>query len=189
MFLRLEYQASYLTSKDQFPLPNFRALANAKINSHVLELNLQPGRPSPLGSASLGAAVMRIVAECPISHSNAGNVPSHIDKADIAALHEAVKLALHQSHVEIYRGHAMGGDEVLYGRAGLLWAILNIRNHIFDEETRTALYPIFKVVPKLVDAIMDAGKLGAQEYVKQHGEPGALPLMWPWFDQYYAVGA
>jgi hypothetical protein len=113
-------------------------------------------------------------------------VAGHIDKDDYGALREAIRLAIDQEHVVPYRGHAMGGDEVLYGRAGLLWAVLNIRNHPVDKETCDFLC---EAVPNLVDAIIDAGKIGAQEYVKLDGEPEAFPLMWKWFDEYYAVGA
>ncbi len=112
-----------------------------------------------------------------------------INKDDITALHNAVEVALLQDHVVVHQGHAMGGDEVLYGRAGLLWAVLNLQQHAFDENTSTALDPVFGAVPKLVAAIIDSGILGAQQYVKLHGGTNAMPLMWPWFDEYYGVGA
>jgi hypothetical protein len=168
MFLRLDRQSSYLER-----YPDFQTLATKRINPRALKLELQPGRCSPLGSTSLGAAVMRM-----LSHTNTDS--------DILDIREAVNEALHQDRVVSYRGHTMGGDEVLYGRAGLLWAVLNLRNHILDKDIENQA---FGAVPKLVDAIMDAGKLGAEDYAEQHGESRALPLMWPWFDGYYGVGA
>lgn len=85
----------------------------------------------------------------------------------------------------VSRGRNIGGDEVLYGRAGLLWAILNLREHVFDEKTREALQPVFKAVPELVDAIINAGKKTAHEFAKAVGTEQALPLMWMWMEQHY----
>jgi hypothetical protein len=189
-YLRLEYQSAYLRAEeDESPLPDFRKLADARINPHQLDLDVQPGRPSPVGSAALGAAVMRIIGHSPVSHLIPGvDSQKRLEKDDIEALHNIVQIALQQSHTVPFRGHSMGGDEVMTGRTGLLWAISNIQHHIVDDVTQRELDPIFEAVPKLVDAIMDAGRVGAEEYVAKNGDANALPLMWPWFDGHYGLG-
>lgn len=192
MFLRLEKQVhalsdfNHVNGEFNLPLPNFRALMKEWVNPHLLELKLQPGRPSPLCSPSLGASVIRIVAT---THESDSSIISPNIKDDIAMLHEAVRIAINQDPFVTRNGHSMGGDEVLYGRAGLLWALANIDRHNVDMETAQALQPVLELMPKLRDAITDAGKGGAEKYVKAHDEITALPLMWPWLDDYYGLGA
>lgn len=189
-YLRLEYQSAYLKADDdENPLPDFRKLARARINPRQLNLDVQPGRPSPVMSPSLGAAVMRIIVHSPSSHSILGlDAPKHLEKGDIGALRDIIQTALQQSHAVPFRGHSMGGDEVMTGRTGLLWSISNIQHHVFDKVNRPELNLIFEEMPKLVDAIMDAGRVGAEEYLAKNGEANALPLMWLWFDGNYGLG-
>jgi hypothetical protein len=192
MFLRLERQAHALSDFDQItgefspPLPDFRALMKQHVNPHPLELKLQPGRPSPLCSPSLGASVIHILANA--YGPDSGVLGPNI-KDDIKTLHEAVQIAINQDSVVIRNGHSMGGDEVLYGRAGLLWALANIDRENVDMETSQALQPVIELKSKLRDAIIDAAKRGLEEYVKAHGEITALALMWPWLDNYFGLGA
>ena len=143
MYLRLKDQAAYLADEGESWLPDFQSLASKRTDQHGIKLDLQAGRPSPLGSASLGAAVMRILTFVSNPHSNTEESFWKCIEDDIAALQEAVQIALQQEPVVPYRGHLMGGDEVLYGRAGLLWAILNLRNHVSNAGARTALDPVF----------------------------------------------
>ena len=97
-------------------------------------------------------------------------------------LREAIRSALHQ-------GTTLGSDEALYGRVGLLWAILNFRQYSVDvEEVQGELESLLEAVPRLLDLIMDTGRWGAHEYARQNGTLDALPLMWPWHDRYY-IGA
>jgi len=193
MFLRLERQAHALSEVDPVsgefnpPLPDFRALMKYHLNPQPLELKLQPGRPSPLCSPSLGASVLRILAAPNKSDSSAVNPNTNI-KFDITTLHEAVQFAINQEPTVTRNGHSMGGDEVLYGRAGLLWALANIDGHDVDTETGRALQPVLELKLKLRNAIIDAGKRGLEEYEKVHGET-EWPLMWPWIDGYYGLGA
>lgn len=156
------------------------------VNAQPLELKLQPGRPSPLCSPSLGASIIRILGR---THESDFSVPSPNIKHDITTLHEAVQIAINQDPVVTRNGHSMGGDEVLYGRAGLLWALVNVDRHNVDMETPKALQSVLELKPKLRDAIIDAGKRGVEEYVKVHDEITALPLVWPWLDDYYGLGA
>lgn len=147
-----------------------------------------PGRLGPLVSP-LGPVVLRILAalECPNEKSPDNTATVALD--DIAALHEAVAISLKHGQVIDFKGHQMGGDEILYGRAGILWAILNIRNHIFDERTLSAMRPVFEKVPLLVHAIVEAGKKGSRDFIEANGSKDAFPLMWLWMEQRYALGA
>lgn len=175
MFLRLERQSPYISEKDQPPLPDFRKLAEAYTSREQLRL----GRLSPLGSESLGAPVTRIVAGCSAFDSNRTGPYDRVHGRDIITLREAIQAAVRQ-------GKDMGGDEALYGRVGLLWAILNLRQcNVEDERVQVELEQISGSVQSLVDLIMETGKLGAQNYARDHEREGALPLMWMWHDRYY----
>lgn len=135
-------------------------------------------------SSSLTAAVLRILAATTAAEDARGS----ISKDDISSLEKAVGLALANPPLINYRGQNIGVDEVLYGRAGLLWAILNLRTRGFDTETRNALLSIFETVPKLIDVIVDAGRQGSRDYIKKYGEKNALPLMWIWMEGRYGLG-
>ena len=93
--------------------------------------------------------------------------------------------------------------EVLYGRAGLLYALLYLRNsvHAHSREQREELEGELEtllsdtVLTILVDSIIERGKFGARVL---SSEPGALhdadtgdlpPLMWKWHGRRYLGGA
>lgn len=177
MFLRLERQAPYITEEDQTPLPDLRKFAQAYTSQHHLRL----GRLSPLGSESLGAPVTRILSACSALRSDKSGPNEHerVHNRDIIMLREATQAAIDQ-------GTTAGGDEALYGRVGLLWAILNLRQcHIENERFLAEMGPVFENMQKLVDLIMDTGKLGVNEYASDQGRQDNLPLMWMWHDRYY----
>lgn len=175
MFLRLERQAPYITEQGQPPLPDFGRSADAYTSQHHLRL----GRLSPLGSESLGAPITRILTACSAARSNRTSTNNRIHNRDITLLQEATQAA-------IDHGITAGGDEALYGRIGLLWAILNLRQcQIEDESFQAGLGPVFENLPRLVDLIVDTGKLGAHEYGRDQGRQDTLPLMWKWHDRYY----
>jgi hypothetical protein len=83
----------------------------------------------------------------------------------------------------------MGGDEMLYGRAGLLWALLNVRAHQFDDETQKALSPVLNKIPELLRVMIDAGRQGSKDYNQKNGDPDAHPLMYAWMEGHYCFGA
>lgn len=188
MFLRLETQAKYLAEDDSL-MPEFRKLAFSYLNPNKSELNLAPGRPTPLCHPFLGAIVLRILTTPYGSSASEVEQLNPYLKEDVVMLHNALQAAIFQSPTVARLGHAMGGDEVLLGRAGLLWALLNIRRHEFSQNVRAVIEEIFTLVPELMNAIIHAGKQGAREYVTKHGEATAFPLMWPWLDDYYSLGA
>jgi hypothetical protein len=51
----------------------------------------------------------------------------------ITCLQDAVNQALKNGFIVSHGEHRMGGDEMLFGRAGLLWLLLNVRVHQFSE--------------------------------------------------------
>lgn len=181
-FLRLNRQAASLAQDGETNPPDFRKYADERIFPNGPDLPLLPSRISPLGSLSpIPAAVLRIVAA---AESNGA-----VSKDDIQCLHEAVGMALKNGHIVPHAGDNLGGDEILYGRAGLLWSILNIRAHKFDDETQKALDPLYEAVPKLVDVIIEGGRQGTKDCAKQYGEKDTLPLMYMWMEGYYCLGA
>jgi hypothetical protein len=185
--LRLERQAKYLATPEMPTdslISEFRRLAASRVNPHIHKANPRPGRLSPIGSFSLGAAVTRIIAGISRLPVLDGEGQHRVHKRDVATLGEAVGIALNQAHLS-------GGDEVLYGRAGLLFALLNLRTlapELRDESVKEMLKISFADIPKLVNVIVETGLRGSEDYKSVHGSQEALPLMWPWHEKFY-VGA
>jgi len=113
-------------------------------------------------------------------------------------LQAAIDHALVLERTSTLHGHEMGVDEILYGRTGLLWALLqmdeaDVEGRVrWNEEnlsTKKSLLNILHVaIPKLCRAIIQAGLDGATDFVKQHGSEDAMPLMWSWIDTFYSPG-
>ncbi|KKZ61981.1 hypothetical protein EMCG_03538 [[Emmonsia] crescens] len=175
MFLRLEEQAGYVADGDEIPFlaSEFHELASSRLSHSVSKAShLRPGQLSPLGSANLGASVLRILAVV------TGSTFQRAASLDIDILQSATESAIKQ-------GTILGGDEALYGRAGLLWALLQIRQRCNDEENTAALTPVFTMIPRLVTVIIETGRVGSRDYRHLYGGQDVLPLMWPWHDKYY----
>ncbi|KAL4809862.1 hypothetical protein BDV18DRAFT_49900 [Aspergillus unguis] len=175
-YLRLAHQAPLLAS----PVPDFKSLASARIPNHGPDLPLHIGGLSPLPSKSPIAAVSLRILDA-LSNSNAAGA-----EADISCLNDAIDLALSHGSTGFYHGHNLGADEVLFGRTGLLWSLVNIRAKA--TESSSALEPILARIPALVRAIIESGREGVAEYIKEHGKEGALPLMWIWKPGGYGIG-
>lgn len=107
----------------------------------------------------------------------------------ITYLQDAVNFALKNEAIVPHGEHRMGGDEMLYGRAGLLWLLLNVRVHRFSDDTETALSPLLDMVPRLIRVIIEAGREGSKDYEQKHGEKDTHPLMYAWMEGHYAFGA
>ena len=181
-FLRLERQKDVL---GETKLPDFGSLANERIIPAGDVKLPPPGYMSPVGS-SLGPLVVRVLAALEYPGQSAS-------QNDIKLLNTALQRSLSHGHVVSSSSgdHIRGVDEVLYGRAGLLWAVVNIRYHrrAFDKEMKANTEPLFDALPRLVEAIIDGGRRGARDYVKNYGEKDALPLMWVYKDEKYSLGA
>jgi len=76
-----------------------------------------------------------------------------------------------------------GGDEVLYGRAGLLWALLNLEKlHPKAGERIRGWADGDDVIGILVRRIIDAGRRGRVTAKKEYNVD---TLMWEWHDSMY----
>lgn len=184
MFLRLGHQAASLAKDNEASVPDFRTPADERISPAAQDQPLVPSKLSPLGSFTpFPAAVLHILA--------AASANQPVSKDDIRPFYEGVDLALKNGHIVTHEGANLGGDEILYGRSGLLYSILIIRshNHRFDEETRKALNPLYEAIPRLVDSIVEGGKQGANDFSKQYGEKDKMPLMYMWMEGFYCLGA
>jgi hypothetical protein len=179
-FLRLGSQAPYLDDYDgAAPLPDLRAEATSWIDPNLSILDLQPGRPSPLESKSLGASVLRVLA-------------GTWGDGDPQLISDAIGFAVAQPRCVEFRDHLMGTDEVLYGRAGLLWALLEISKRCStDHQTQTAFSLVRQQIPRLCKVMIEAGKQGAEEYRSKNSddEENVWPLMWSWIDGWHSLGA
>lgn len=180
-FLRLERQKDVL---GETKLPGFGRLASERIIPVGNVKIPPPGYMSPVGS-SLGPLAMRVLAA--LEHPG-----QSVSQNDINLLNTAVQRSLGHGHVVSSSSgdHIRGVDEVLYGRAGLLWVVISIRyyRHMLNE-MKVNTESLFEAIPKLVKMIIDGGRRGARDYVKNYGEKGALPLMWVYKDERYSLGA
>ncbi|GLA18932.1 hypothetical protein AnigIFM62618_006590 [Aspergillus niger] len=181
-FLRLDHQVRAFSNKEVGLPLDFRRLASEQIIPHGPDFPLLPERVAPFGSSSvLVGPLMRILA--------AAQSGASMSEADIECLRSVVQVAIGNDHMLPHGDGMMGTDEVLYGRAGLLWAVLSVRAHKYDEGATGLLTSIFESVPDLVDAIIKGGLQGRDDYVEEYGERGALPLMWHWHEDRYGLGA
>ncbi|WEW55847.1 hypothetical protein PRK78_001280 [Emydomyces testavorans] len=169
MSLRLQRQAKHLQTEDMSTdtlISEVQGLANTRLNPQIVKAHLHAGRLSPLGSASFGAPVVRIIAAGQGLPLPTGDGYHRIHKRDIAEVQNAVCVALHQ-------GNERGGDELLYGRVGLLHAILNIRKLRLDDASAEALRSsVFESIPRLVDCIISAGGILDMLLACEPGELG-----------------
>ncbi|KAJ5648114.1 hypothetical protein N7490_004486 [Penicillium lividum] len=187
-FLRLDYQSSVLNDEN-VSRPDYRQLALERIPSEFPETPLLPSRLSPAGSFSpISAVSLRVFSALAKSNWGKDFKPS-LSQQDITCLLDASNQALKNAPLVHHDGRNMGGDEMLYGRAGLLWTLLNIRTHQFDDETQKALGPVHETIPKMIDVIIDSGRQGSKDYIEKNGAQDAHPLMYAWMEGHYCFGA
>lgn len=167
---------------------DYRELALQQIPSGLPEASLLPSRLSPTGSASpLTAVTLRILAALAREDWKDGH--ANIAVEDISCLLNAVQIALKNEPLVTHDGRRMGGDEMIFGRAGLLWTLLNVRAHTFDEQTQKALTPVLDKIPEFIRVVIDAGRQGSKSYIEKNGDQEAHPLMYAWMEDHYCFGA
>ena len=116
----------------------------------------------------------------------------------VSILRSAVKLALYrQVQSENVPLMPYDGCEVLYGRAGLLYALLFLRTNAAAEtysdvplagEIKSLIS--FSTLRKLVDDVIDRGMMGADATRPPGVAPSAWsPLMWSWHHNLYLGAA
>jgi hypothetical protein len=177
---RIQYQNSEDSDIISHGFEDLLAAARQRFlkGGNVERININPGRPSPLTSPLLGKLVLRALSE------------RWLDKSPVDLLF-VMEIATAQSPTFLLHGHQMGVDEVLCGRSGLLWAILEIRKRCPEGESRAAFAPVFQHIHKLVQSILAAGRAGAQLHRQTAGDGNVvnMPLMWSWFDHFFSLGA
>lgn len=186
--MRLDYQSSVLANQ-KAASSEFREYALQRIPSGLPDMPLLSSRLSPAGSLSpVTAVALHILSAVAESKWGSDAQPS-LSPELITCLQDAVNLALKNEAIVPHGEHRMGGDEMLYGRVGLLWLLLNVRAHRFSDETEAALAPVLDMVPQLIRVIIEAGREGSRNYLQKHGEKDAHPLMYAWMEGHYAFGA
>ncbi|KAJ5122592.1 uncharacterized protein N7443_002695 [Penicillium atrosanguineum] len=187
-FLRLDYQSAVLADGRE-PSPDYRQHALQRIPSDFPDIALTPSRLSPAGSFSpIAAVTLRILSVVANANWQTDAKPS-LSQKDITCLDDATNLALKNGPLVPHDDRNMGGDEMLYGRAGLLWVLLNVRAHEFDDETQKALSSVLNKIPELLRVIIDAGRQGSKDYIQKNGDQDAHPLMYAWMEGHYCFGA
>lgn len=184
--LRLERQRSSIQHEtDQ----DYYQIASDLIIQTPTNIELIDGRLSALAS-NVGPSFMRILAYCEQLNlrTQADLTP---DSEDFRLFNQAVERATLHSPVYTFKGFSLGGDELIFGRAGLLWALLTLKKHVTraSKPLTPHISTALQSIPKLVGAIIAGGKQGSQHFIKLHGPKHALPLMWQWMEGYYALGA
>ena len=189
MFLRLSVQYDAAGLGSHFP-STFRAKVPAIISRLLPDpgtrLNgLKHGRLSPLDSSS-GPAFMYVLASLSFPAMDFG----HGVMTERNAWHAAIK-TLRTARRFAVEDESLGGDEVLYGRAGLLWALINLRSWLKSDTRGVDGYrreDLQKVVGEsietLVESILVTGNTGAMLYERGHNGI-SLPLMWEWQGKHY----
>jgi hypothetical protein len=146
------------------------------------------GRASFL-ETSVGLATLVLEAE--LRHSAGGHFHASVDGC-AGILRDAHRAALDQDD------NIMPDDgcEVLYGRAGLLYALLRLRYSLdqLSAEDSAARRGVQALVADdalrgVVDEIMRRGKIGAEDYGERLRGVNAPPLMWSWHGKRYLGGA
>ncbi|KAF2092415.1 hypothetical protein NA57DRAFT_62525 [Rhizodiscina lignyota] len=140
-----------------------------------------PGKCSPLTSEKLASAFLRL--------GLAKEADSEDVHHDLALLQEAAEFALQQPDtVPLGTKHTKGTDEVLTGRAGLLWSLLLLRDWWDDGDFSSMRRDVFAAIPKLVNVIIEAGLRSSEKYASANGESGRQALMWTWLNDFYGFG-
>lgn len=183
--LRLERQKSSIQQTDQ----DYYQVASNLITPAPTNIELTDGRLSALAS-NVGPSFMRILAYCEQLNLRPDTALTP-DPEHFRIFNQAVERAVLHGSVYTFKGFSLGGDELIFGRAGLLWAVLTLKKHVNrTSEVLTAhISTALQSIPKLVDAIFAGGRQGSQDFIKLHGPKDALPLMWQWMEGYYALGA
>ncbi|KAI5122000.1 hypothetical protein M0805_001832 [Coniferiporia weirii] len=192
MFLRVAVQYEAAGLKDclepelQSRLPSFITDLLPSLKTH----RTSHAHVSPMDTA-VGPALVYILVS--LSYPSLVSSGEHSSENRTAGDHWTAATKTLQIAVQVaVEDDSLGGDEVLYGRAGLLWAMLNLRSWLEvdglaserkDDLTRIVGSQV-SVIEELVDEIMEAGDSGAQLYERSGADTG-LPLMWQWHGKYY----
>ncbi|EIN04685.1 hypothetical protein PUNSTDRAFT_138330 [Punctularia strigosozonata HHB-11173 SS5] len=158
------------------------------LNAAILHSRIAPPRTCSRSSfleTSIGTATLVLL------YLLGSSSPLHYPKnweTCVNAISGALRLASREEMSE-------DGCEVLYGRAGLLYALLRLRSAL-PKATREQVEVVRAIEPlvadtsltTLVDDIVERGAAGAKEYAHELNGNGP-PLMWSWHGKRYLGGA
>lgn len=149
----------------------------------VQEISMSSRKLSPLNNSDLQMAFLRLASEL-YTDSRANDDKT---KAKAARLSQAVSYAINQPNAapinDAKAEPTTGLDEVLQGRAGLLWAMLIIRSIAVERDRTAVVESLTRHIRPLIDRIIASGT--------QKSNDGALPngLVWTWINNFYGLGA
>ncbi|TDL19620.1 hypothetical protein BD410DRAFT_830241 [Rickenella mellea] len=177
LFLRLVLQSNAAGLPD-----DVKNSLQALIRTHLpplAEYQPVPGYLSPL-ETPVGPALVEVFTDLVYPPGSAA-----VWKTSLTTVKNSIRVASHDFHT--------GGDEVLYGRAGMLWGMLNLvrwadRNSKEpDQVRRLELASIVDAhtLSKVIGRIIDIGKAGSTAFIRKEGSEESLPLMWEWHGKYY----
>lgn len=191
---RLIIRSPTIISRGSEAVDGFALIASYLPRSLPDHVTLENGRTSPLCIPDLGAAFLivalhflRARRQDSTKHSD---VHSQLFQQAARLIGEAIDYALQQPSSAPFRGHEMGIDEVLYGRAGLLWAIILLQDCSAvaaatpDTELDHVLAGIHQRTPDLVQSIVDAGSAKSTDDASMQ----ATVLSWPWIGNFHGLG-
>ncbi|KAG9017683.1 hypothetical protein FRB90_000273 [Tulasnella sp. 427] len=176
MYMRLGIQGNALDLPEE-TLSQLPGLALSHLPSYISGQDPRPGHISPLDS-HVGPCILLILHE--LRHPK--SIRNSAWNGAIINFKAAVDLAIKDTQ--------LGGDEVLYGKAGLLWGMLNVRAALAEglgqERNREELEEFINddSIRDLVENIVEDGKAGAEDYKAEYGREGP-ELAWPWHGKYY----
>lgn len=175
MYLRLQQQATCLAHDVREEAELRAKFTSSALNNIHADSSLHPAfnesMLSPIGSPKTAGTFLNLLMDW------GEDFPFH--SSGMHALRDAMSTAIQMEP-------APGQDDVMYGRAGLLWAIQYLRGSrkrfIADDTESLTLNGIFVLSPSLVGLIVDAGRQTAMEYAAQRSSVSttvpSLPLMW-----------
>ncbi|CAL1710767.1 unnamed protein product [Somion occarium] len=170
-------------------------------SSLAFSMSISPthsGAQTSFLETSVGPATLMLIQQLRNVHSGRGEIKSETWEPCIGLVTDALYFAINEEL------DALGdGCEVLYGRAGLLYALLRLRDEVGklalskEQLAQPVVEAILAVsadasIRSLVDDIVARGIEGAGSYAEElHSDERRLapPLMWSWHGKRYLGGA
>ncbi|KIO28489.1 hypothetical protein M407DRAFT_181163 [Tulasnella calospora MUT 4182] len=176
MYMRIALQGNALELPEE-TLSQLPDLVLSHLPSYVSGQDPRPGHISPLDS-HVGPSVLLILHELRYPKS----IRNSAWNGAVINFKAAIDLAIADTQ--------LGGDGVLYGKAGLLWGMLNVSAALAEglgqDRHREELEEFINEdsIRDLVENIIEDGMAGAEDYKAEFGHEGP-ELAWPWHGKYY----
>jgi hypothetical protein len=194
MYLRLARQSTACGLSPDFP---FRApqLALAHLSGPFVQsaaaVAVHRTWISPIGSP-FGSAVLELTRQLLFAAETPKAASPRVDSADDRARWKGALDTLTVHVKASLRPDSVVESEVLYGRAGLLWALLNLSETVADvghgdDAKKTELADVVNgvTIQRLAEILVTLGREGSNRFEEAFNEPAPLPLLWHWHGKYY----